>query len=578
MHDLLINRFVKILKSGNNNAKDTAGTGILLDSRHILTCAHVVETALPNCRSITSEERISISPMCNSTSNANDNLTAKVVLSWFAKVTTQDGRDLLEHDIPNLRKLSSNNLKDLILLEAEEEVLQSAQLINWQTKDANTQSEIEGFGYHKDAGDCFEAITKGKRHHGIHQFNLLKDTEENLGGASGAALFPKDCTHDNLISYGITIAQYEREGKKLSDVGYFIPGNAVADFLRRYRNGSLLPSRANDPFKPTQKPVLVTRFLAESNGQGATNYENNNIYSLIDRRFLESVDDKLRANHLVCLTLKGTEIDWLYGIGIRIINADELLTKDQDNQGKVIMHVDWPHNSNKYTSGDIVFEVAKQIVKRLLHDDHSMQRSLQGYQNNTDNIRTLLEDFVCAMKNKKFKRVVIDINLTYSLLAPVEQQAMQWIVKAFSEFHMGNSASREQNTHSQSQPQILLNWIVNRSKVPAPSLWHKLRVYLQKRNHRTIATVMQALQQQNLCSHVELTEPLQPIVESDIDDWIDLLKRANIFHKTHIDRLRDAAQSVIKTDEGVRHKHFRDGIKTILKESGMVTRQDYQQH
>ncbi|MGB0723362.1 MAG: trypsin-like serine peptidase [Gammaproteobacteria bacterium] len=202
---------VSILDSrGPADAPRCVGSGILLDDRTVLTCAHVVGTALGIDSSLSEAPKGTVSLSFPMTDGAPDRCFEAVVDpgSWF----------------PERRRASKRRLEDMAVLRLQQPLPLSVPAPRWAAWDADEYGRrpFEAFGYGESQGltvegSCQRGTTRG-------WIQLTPDVGDVLDGHSGGPVWSSRSDGSDWRFIGMLVARRTR-GK----AAYLIPARFMAD-------------------------------------------------------------------------------------------------------------------------------------------------------------------------------------------------------------------------------------------------------------------------------------------------------------------------------------------------------------
>jgi len=545
MNRALKNRSVKILPF---NSVENYGTGILLDSHHILTCAHVVRDVCQDIDNISAETPIRFSPMGSKPGQEGE---AYIVHAGFMLI--EPGFDRL--DIPSYsgdfqEAIDSklDFLEDLILLKSKEPINNIQTKIEWRQLHDDDRFTVEGYGYHIEAGDVLSGITQGERHYKIHQIQFENTVSHapSFSGASGTALLAKDSHVDEIIGYGLLFAEPQNTTNS-TDFAYFIPGDAVKQFLAEYRAVQLNPSPASikKNYMPQSMDVQKTKFTPELAS------------SLIDRQFLDDVESDLNDNGVVFMVLSGEQQDWFAGINMRLINGKELSLDSAGLAQKKAFQksfVDWPgHENGKNINGrkSPTF-LLKKMFPRVL-SDFSMHSYASAESNEVQEQDALFNAFHSAIEN--CERVVIGIKLQQSMLHTAEKLAIERLIDELKQYFKDG---KRLDNEVQILCYLVIDSTLQNSKHKIAQLWDKLTSLKM----HSIANILRELSSTNKFCYEDI-QTLQKIELSHLSNWETQLESCGLGEEK-IELLKYHAKQIINPQQGIRHSHFMRELDSTL--------------
>lgn len=516
----LKNRSIKI----SSSTKSSVGTGILIDSYHILTCAHVIQSILKGGGEITDTTPIEILPIGNAPHECQ---TATIVHSYLEPKKGANGvRRYIFPEFPkkleDAKKLKFDYGKDIILLKTQQPVFPNVSFIDWQDDLGSDEISIEVFGNHKDFGQLLTVKSEGEGYYKLHQCRL-DDSALSLKGASGTGLLLEgDSATDQVIGYGMLIGEYEKteEGTKRA---FYISGKYIEAFLSSYE-GLVFPS--NGPVKRA-KPQKV--FESDKNWL----FKKSNLpIALLDRDFIDEIENSMEQKGLVCLTLMATESDWFFAVGLRVTEMFRL--SELGDRKTRHVQVDWPSRDGSISGFDGV-GLATKVIERI---GNAMVFSKQGSSGYDD----FFESFHKEMKD--FARVAIAITCISSSLTKVEQEALAILIKEFQAYN--KIISPDSNT------QVLLYLVIDHERVATlkKPLFERLGIFPKK---KTIESVTRNLDHRYQC-WFEQDVTLGPILDSDIEPWIDKLTNLSGLDQSYFNDVYNHAQRIIGGSYSVKHR------------------------
>jgi len=526
-----------------------AGTGMLLDSQHILTCAHVAAEACKSQNEVTDSTEISIFPM---EEGREDKLASKIVYSLFQK-SSPEGKTIFS--FPKFKgsyeELSRSGFEftdDLVLLKTDQPIKLLNNLINWKSYTSGIETLIEGFGFHQSFGEDFEGIIQGKRLRKLQQFQLLPAGKivQSFKGASGTALLAKDSNIDEIVGYGVLVAE-PKNTTNSTDFAYIIPGDAVKQFLAGYRVVKLNPSPASikKNYMPQGRNVQQTKFTPELAS------------SLIDRHFLAKVESNLNDNGVVFMALSGEQQDWFAGINKRLINGKEL---SLDSAGLVqkkpfrSLLFDWPgHENGKNTNGrKSTILLLKEFVPRVL-SGLSMHSYASAESDEVQEQDVLFNAFHSAIKN--CERAVIGIKLQQGMLHTAEKLVIERLIDELKQYFKDG---KRLDNEVQILCYLVIDSTLQNSKHKIAQLWDKLTSLKM----HSIANILRELSSTNKFCYEDI-QALQKIELSHLSNWETQLESCGLGEEK-IELLKYHAKQIINPQQGIRHSHFMRELDSSL--------------
>lgn len=536
MNQTRISRSVKILSQEDGEG---VGTGILIDSQHILTCAHVIKGAFSDSEPLTENTIFHYLPIGCA---ASEKQTAKVIYSPYPKLIDR----AIQHVFPNFPrgfeeagKVNFDYSKDLILLKIDSAIVPPIPSIYW--KNYKQGAEVEGFGYHLPIGQEFKAVAKGPRLLKLHECHfsekiaVTNERESPLSGASGTALLAvNNNSTGDVVGYGILAAAPSATSEGI-DRAYFIPSEAINQFLSGYDNSLCSAYFSKRGIIPTDSFKSDTSRLDEEL-----------TLSLIDRQFIREVEEELVKNGLVCLTLQATEADWFTAIGIRVTRMAAL----PEHGGKQVesINVEWPDFHSNTESSDIFEKVLKDILSYLPSSGLAINRSSH------DDALEFVKHFHNAINHSD--RVAIGIKLSTTLLFPNEQQALRSLLEEMQVYN------KQSNPNAQTEVLLYLVVDANESNKTTAGRFNLANLFRWQKKIE-LSLLMQEIHQEYQCC-IEHSKPLELIYDSHIDPWIKTLSKLSQLDENRLSDLRNSAQKLAGEKEGMKHASFRNKLKKSL--------------
>lgn len=526
MQTSLKSRSIKI----SSSTKSSVGTGILIDSFHILTCAHVIQSVLKGGEEITDTTPIEILPIGNA---ADEWLTATIVHSYLESEKGANGvrRYIFPKypkDFDDAKKLKFDYVKDIILLKTQQPVFPNVSFIDWQDDLGSDKNSIEVFGNQKDSGELFTVKLEGEGYYKLHQCRLV-DSAHSLGGASGTGLLLEvNSVTDQVIGYGMLIGESKitQEGKKVVERAFYISGEYIQPFLSSYE-GLVFPSNGRvKRTKPQNVSESDKRWLFDELALPI---------ALLDRDFIDEIENSMEQKGLVCLTLTATERDWFFAVGLRVSEMFRL--SELGDRSTKHVQVNWPSKDGSISGFDGV-GLATKVIERIRKAMAFSKQDSSGYDD-------FFETFHKEMKG--FARVAIAISGISSSLTKVEQEALAILIK---EFQVYNKIIRPD-----SNTQVLLYLVIDHEWLATlkKPLFERLGIFPKK---KTIESVTRDLDHRYQC-WFEQDVTLRPILDSDIEPWIDKLTNLSGLDQSYFNDVYNHAQRIIGGSYCVKHKVLR---------------------
>lgn len=528
----LKNRSIKI----SNSTNSSVGTGILIDSYHILTCAHVIQSVLKGVEEITDTTPIEILPIGNA---ADEWLTATIVHSYLESKKGENGvRRYIFPEHPkkdeDSEKLKFDYVKDIILLKTQQPVFPNVSFIDWRDYLGGDEISIEVFGNHKVFGQSLTVTLEGEGYYKLHQCRLV-DSEQSLRGASGAGLLLEvNSVTDQVIGYGMLIGESKitQEGKKVVERAFYISGKYIEAFLSSYE-GLFFPSNSMvKQTKPLQKEQTEREFSERALLAS----------SLIDREFILEIRRELVESGLACITLESEKADIPRIVGDRLARFLEVrqevdasiseqklpLSIEDTNKRFFARDLEWPQNRGSAT----------QILKILVDN------ILNGFIDTGDNV-SIWEHFHTTMR--EYDRFVIGINFSTPFLSLQDQQAFLTLVNELQVY--------KKPSPSEIKTQILL-YVVDEKKVSNFSL---LTQRVRRKKHLKAMT--------KRFKHWRCHE-LESIEVRHILNWEKTLVDLGHFDRPYASQIVRDAEKLIPSDGTISIGELRKSLIQKIEQSG----------
>lgn len=501
---------------------EVIGTGVVIDSQHILTCAHVVFEAVDSDSHVTPTTPIYFLPIGKSVKEVQ---IAHIVHSQLIEESTETtGCRYLFPDFPDdfedAQRCNFDYTEDLILLKSKLPLL-SVPPIHWQSPPDDEKAE--GFGFRNEVGEEFVVTLKGERALRLFECQFVHQVGE-LNGASGTALLDVSNTGgDFLCAYGMITAD-SKQNTGETRRAYFISGGDIQLFIASYFGTSA------EPFVSNQ----ADRIQAKALDWLSHDYT----FSLIDRHFLSHIEVQLAQQGLVCSTFFCCERDWFNAIGLRVTQPLALLQRGSKRTQSV--NITWPAYEAGTQSDQILQEVITSILKGLCARVSLFQ--LTNSQEYIDNLHETLGHF---------DRVAIGIKLRSSSLFPSQQNALQQLISEMQMYRKSNG--------NQSKTEILLYLVVDKNTCELPR-FARLKFWNRP---KPVEQITQNIDKTYLC-WLKHKMTLELIEDSHLDEWINTLCDLSNSEQRIFESLKNHAQQLLDVDGGLQHRTFRNKLKQKL--------------
>jgi|GEM_PF-5399755 len=621
MNRELRQRSVKIIKS-SKSPYEVVGTGILLDSAHILTCYHVVLSALRNEeKNLEGDKKKSIKG-------------SSVFFLGFSDIASKPQNTVVSELGDFQDQETSDYSNDLALLKITNPLNLSLPPLNWVQHELNAEFRMFSYRSKKNEknpigeelhGIAGEGVSRRACESWIRGASLANvDNKKPLAGASGSAMFAANANPNNLSCYGVLIASEgsaypSKDGAEVNEQkALFIAAREVKSFLVKANwqfpdtekvissKGSFEKSKeerfliqkavelalvAFRPFWEKMKARL-TKLISGGYSTGVsdnTNWQHTNVenseesevekilsskgYSpkgnsssrrsqktidlalaMVDRNFVKRVEKRLKNQGLVCLVVHANEADWYRAIYHRLTDGYRIRENAGSNSPVFFSpRIDWPDpgkGRRHYT------DFLRPILESVIYSSPSyMNHSL--YINGTDK-KQVQEGFkIFHNAIEIYSRIVIFIKLPNGELFPNEQEALETLIKQLQRYHRREA---EAKSHKK-QPEVLLYLVAEpqRSSVVQQKFTVDLRQLFTRKKNKSLQALTDEIKEQCNCFEVQ-SQPLPPIVDSDLDDWIETLIEEMSFDPQKCNNLLEAARDFLNSQQETRHKHFRDNM------------------
>lgn len=548
MQQELRNRSVKIVTKDGVGV----GTGILIDSQHILTCVHVVRDALVGTNVVTEQTPVYFLHIQNtdkektSKDSSNKKQLAYIVHSFFK---VEDIGQLVHFEFPKFPRFFEDAeaedfdyTQDLILLKTQASMLNCSLPIYWKEKPQDSDIAVEGYGYHYVAGRTFTANLEAKCIYGIYEYILhekIPEDAEGLSGASGTGVFGvTNLILNEIIGYGIVVTESKIESE--NERVYLVSGSDILQFLSTY-------------------PDYLSEWCLTSSShiQTDSSTQHELAISLLDREFIADVRRKLVKNRLACITLTAKNGEWFDAVRMRFAQVLEI-QEELDNVGLVgdalpffvtekyiqisSAQFMWRNKTKSNDSRDIL----ELIIKRIPNIKGTKSKVLPA--KDSENV-DIWQYFHSCISN--LHRLVICIDLESPFLSRQHQRVLKDLVDGLKA-HVSSSSSQVKTT------EILLCLINKENKA---NMWSRVKYFLTGYEHVETTT-------KKINGWTEHRATLESIDYDHVCEWQALLRESEQFDTLYANRLIREINRLVSATSNISHQELRESLIRKIDQSG----------